>query len=186
MKQTSIQVQLADSIKSFYKGSIIKKVDKDNFLDIHIPSINNSKSTHLFFNTAKGQIKVGFYVRDVEFINKILVKSSGKIESYSQGIRLKDNPSFNSFDEGIKAAKDLLSYIDLTIKKPKLVSQKSPVKKKVISNPKKLKSDPFKDLDDIESSILREKPKGKSQNKINDNWFSRFLYYFSRFLSKNE
>ena len=184
MNVTSIQFQLANSIKSFYECSIIKKVDKDNFLDIHIPSINNSKSTHLFFNTAKGQIKVGFYVRDIEFKNKILVRFSGKIESYSQGIRLKGNPSFNSVDEGIKAAKDLLSYIDSTIKNPKLVSPKCPAKKKLISKPKKLKSDTFNELDNLESTIVKKKSNVTSQDKLNNNLFSRFLYFFNKLFLK--
>jgi hypothetical protein len=56
----SIQCQLAETIKSVYKNAIVKKVDKDNFLDIHIPNVNSSKGTHLFFNTVKGQIKLGF------------------------------------------------------------------------------------------------------------------------------
>ncbi len=90
------------------KDSVIKKIDKDNFLDIHVPSINSSKGTHLFFNTAKRQIKLGFYVRDLDFINKIMLKSSKHIETYSQGLRLNGNPEFETVEQAIGKAKDFL------------------------------------------------------------------------------
>lgn len=184
MNVTSLQFQLADSIKTLYKGSIVKKVDKDNFLDIHIPSVNNSTSTHLFFNTAKGQIKLGFYVRDIEFIDKVLKKSSDKIESYSQGIRLKNNPVFNSVEDGIKAAKNLLNHIDLTIKTPKPKTKKSITKNKVISKPTKLKSDTDPELNSIKTIIVKDEPNIADNRNLNANWFSTLTYFFSKLFSK--
>jgi hypothetical protein len=185
MNLPSIQFQLADSIKTFYKGSIVKKVDKDNYLDIHIPSVNKSKATHLFFNTAKDQIKLGFYVRDIEFINKVLVNSSDKIESNSQGIRLKNNPVFNSVEEGINAAKDLLNYIDLTIQIP--ITKKSIPIKKVIYKPSKLKSVKHSESDDsIKTIIFNDKSKNiTSQHNLKYiNWFYSFLNLFTKLLAR--
>lgn len=184
MTVKSLQFQLAELTKSIHKDSIVKKVDKDNFLDIHIPSINNFKSTHLFFNTAKGQIKLGFYVRDIEFIEKVLKKSSNKIEIYSQGIRLKDNPIFNSVEDGINAAKDLLNYIDLSLKIPKPKTKKSIPKKNVISMPSKLKSDTDTESNSIKTIIVKDELNIVANRNLNINWFSRLLYFFSKLFSK--
>ncbi len=184
MTLKSLQFQLAELSKSIHKDSIVKKVDKDNFLDIHIPSVNNSKATHLFFNTAKGQIKLCFYVRDIEFIDKVLKKSSDKIETYSQGIRLKNNPVFNSVEDGIKAAKNLLNHIDLTIKTPKPKTKKSITKNKVISKSTKLKSDTDTELISIKTIIVKDEPNIAANRNLNTNWFSTITYFFSKLLSK--
>lgn len=184
MAINSIQYQLAESIKTNFKDSVVKKIDKDNFLDIYIPSVNNSKGTHLFFNTAKGQIKLGFYVRDVEFIDKVLAQSSDKIESYSQGIRLKSNPYFNTVEDGVKAAKDLLNYIDLTIRIPKTKSKVSIPKKKVISTPKKLKSDVKSESDNIKKNSSNNNLNTVTQNKSESNWLISLMDFFSNLFSK--
>lgn len=174
MAVNSIQYQLAESIQSVYKNAIVKKVVEDNFLDIHIPSIHNSKGTHLYFNTAKGQIKLGFYVRDIEFIDKVLVKSSDKIEAYSQGLRLIGNPQFNTVEQAITTAKDLLKAIDLTIAIPKSVSKPVKPKKKVSAKPFTVK--PKKEVKKLESkesiseNISAITP---SKNNPKSNWFER-------------
>ena len=90
----TIQQQLAEAIQSVYKNAIVKKVDKDNFLDIHIPEINDKKGTHLFFNTSKSDIKVGFYCRDENFINDVIERGFKTIEEAGNGLRIKDNPKF--------------------------------------------------------------------------------------------
>lgn len=185
MAVNSIQYQLAELTKSIYKDSIVKKVDKDNFLDIHIPSINNSKATHLFFNTAKGQIKLGFYVRDIEFIDKVLVKSSGKIESYSQGIRLKGNPIFNSVEDGINAAKDLLKAIDLSIVIPKNVSKPVKPKKKVSTKPLTVNSKKeVKQLKSKESISGKVTTISPSSNTPKINWFNSLLDFIGKLFKK--
>ncbi len=106
----SIQEQLAQEIKERFPDAQVKKIDKDNFLDIHIPSIHNKKATHLFFNTVKGNIKLGFYCRDDEFLEKI---ASGlkNIEFYSQGIRLAGNPIFNTINDAVSGAVEFLQSI---------------------------------------------------------------------------
>ena len=181
MAVNSIQYQLAESIQSVYKNAIVKKVDKDNFLDIQIPSINSSKGTHLFFNTAKGQIKLGFYVRDIEFIDKVLLKSSKNIESYSQGIRLIGNPQFNAVEPAITAAKDLLKAIDLTIAIPKNVSKP---KKKVSVKPLTVK--PKKEVKQLKSkeSISENESCSLSSDNPKSNWFESLLELIGKLFKK--
>ncbi len=106
----SIQEQLAEEIKERFPDAQVKKIDKDNFLDIHIPSIHNKKATHLFFNTVKGNIKLGFYCRDDDFLGKI-ASDLENIEFYSQGIRLAGNPVFNTINDAVSGAVELLQSI---------------------------------------------------------------------------
>ena len=106
----SIQEQLKTLLIETIKDTIVKKVDKDNFLDIHLPSVHPKKETHLFFNTSKGEIKLGFYCRDKEFIENA-VKKSDEVEEYSQGLRLAGNPSFLDVEIAIKEALRLISAI---------------------------------------------------------------------------
>ena len=142
----TIQETLVEGFQQVYPSSVVKKLDKDNFLDIHIPSLNPAKATHLFFNTPKTGIKIGFYCRDEEFV-KATLKKSKKLESYSQGIRLKDNPVFENAELAIKAAVEMVNLMsgEKTKKevKPKAKSTKKPqanpaTKKapKVVSEPK--------------------------------------------------
>lgn len=125
----TIQEQLVAEISKTYSDAEAKKVDKDNFLDIHIPSINPKRGTHLFFNTGKNEIKIGFYCRDEDFNNDILSRSS-QTEAYAQGIRIKNNPAFTTVEEAISAAIEFLSEL----------------KGEQKTTPKKSKSTGFKDL----------------------------------------
>ena len=104
----SIQDQLLQAIKEIYPLAEAKKINKDNSLDIFIPETNTKRGSHLFFNTSKGEIKVGFYCRDEEFIENVLSNSSN-IEKYSQGIRILNNPLQSNVDE---AASSALSFIN--------------------------------------------------------------------------
>lgn len=98
----SIQQELAQGIKETFSDAEVKKIDVDNFLDIHVPAIHEKRGTHLFFNTAKGGIKFGFYCRDKAFIDTIL-KHSVDIEAYAQGLRLADNPTYHDVKLAVKA-----------------------------------------------------------------------------------
>jgi len=124
----TIQEQLVAEISKTYQDAEAKKVNKDNFLDIHLPSINSKRGTHLFFNTGKDEIKIGFYCRDEDFNNDILSRSS-HTEAYAQGIRIKNNPAFATVDEAISAALNFLSEIKgeekATPSKPKSTSLKA-------------------------------------------------------------
>ncbi|MHA8083022.1 hypothetical protein ACST14_06345 [Aquirufa sp. A-Brett2-15D] len=141
----TLQETLSAGMKRSYSGSIIKKMNKDNFLDIHIPSVNTAKSTHLFFNTPQSGIKIGFYCRDEEFV-KATLKKSKKLESYSQGIRLKGNPVFENADLAIMAAIDFIDLMTveknkkevkpIALNKPKPAVKKAP---KITSKPEIVK-----------------------------------------------
>lgn len=105
---SSVQEQLFEAIKESYSNAEAKKINKDNYLDIYVPEINKKRGTHLFFNTAKDGIKVGFYCRDEDFIENVLSKSEN-IEKYAQGIRILNNPILNDVDDAITNA---LSFIN--------------------------------------------------------------------------
>lgn len=115
-KVKSIQEQLVAKISQAFPDAEAKKVDKDNFLDIHIPSINPKKGTHLFFNTGKNEIKIGFYCRDEDFNNAILSRSNNT-EAYAQGLRIANNPAYASVEDAIAAALDFLSELKGEAKK---------------------------------------------------------------------
>jgi hypothetical protein len=59
---SSIQDKLAEGIQKVFPDAEVKKINKDNYLDIHIPSANPKRGSHLFFNTGKEEIKVGFFL----------------------------------------------------------------------------------------------------------------------------
>ncbi len=88
---SSVQEQLFEAIKEYYPEAEAKKINKDNYLDIHVPEINTKRGTHLFFNTAKDGIKIGFYCRDEAFVDEVMSRSTN-IERYAQGIRILTNP----------------------------------------------------------------------------------------------
>ena len=105
---STIQDQLAEGISLLYADAIIKKVNKDNYLDIHMPILNPAKGTHIFFNTSKNVIKVGFYCRDEDFLAPILAASSA-LEAYSQGIRLAGNTPFDTVEDALDGAAILIN-----------------------------------------------------------------------------
>jgi ankyrin repeat protein len=111
MSNKSIQQDLLTGLNELYKDAVAKKIDKDNFLDIYIPSINPAKGTHLFFNTSKGVIKIGYYVRDEKFIKLVVEKSSTSIEAASNGLRILGQPEFKNVKDALIAAKKFLSAI---------------------------------------------------------------------------
>lgn len=95
---SSVQEQLYEAIKEYYPEAEAKKINKDNYLDIHVPEINTKRGTHLFFNTAKDGIKIGFYCRDEAFVDEVMSRSTN-IERYAQGIRILDNPLQSDVEE---------------------------------------------------------------------------------------
>ena len=107
----TIQEQLFASIKQSFPDAVAKKINKDNFLDIYIPSVSEGKGTHLFFNTVKGAIKIGYYTRDEDFIAQVAGKSSQQIEAASNGLRIAGNPKFEKLEAAVTAALTFLSAI---------------------------------------------------------------------------
>lgn len=107
----TLQDQLFASIKEAYPDAEAKKINKDNFLDIYIPTVSPGRGTHLFFNTVKGAIKVGFYTRDEEFITKVAANSPQYIEAASNGLRIIENPKYEGKEDAVAAALEFLAAI---------------------------------------------------------------------------
>lgn len=106
----STQQQIANFISTAFNDAEIKKLDKDNFLDIHLPFVHPKKGTHLFFNTGRNEIKFGFYCREKDFTEHIS-NINDEVEKYSQGVRLKGNPSYQDAKTAFKAAIHFINII---------------------------------------------------------------------------
>ena len=125
----ALQHEIFNAIKQLYPEADAKKIGEDNHLDIFISRIYPKRGAHLFFNTAKDDIKVGFYCRDEEFVLKVLSNSSN-IESYANGIRILNNPEFSDAITAFAAANffitDILSAINDTEQESKPVKEPLP------------------------------------------------------------
>jgi hypothetical protein len=146
----SLQRNIAKEIQLLYPESIVKKIDHDNFLDIHIPHVNQKNGTHFFFNTSKGKIKIGFYCRDVAFVENA-VRKSNTVEQYSQGIRLVGNPVYTEVNVAINAAVKLIEVLQ---NKP---SAKKVTKKKG-NTPKLATPNDNKPLSKAKKDQIKKKP----------------------------
>lgn len=169
----TLQEILLAGIKKSYPGSIVKKINKDNFLDIHLPSINKANATHLFFNTPKGGIKIGFYCRDEEFVKKSLKKSK-KIESYSQGIRPNGNPVYETADLAIEAALDFVKI--LVGEKEKKSVKKKPKPKVSTTSPKVSISKTL--IKEPDSIPVVKKTEEVNQQEVQLSFWQRLLRFF--------
>lgn len=137
---STIQDQLANGISSQYANAVVKKVNKDNYLDIHLPALNPAKGTHLFFNTSKNTIKVGFYCRDEEFLAPILA-ANPVLEAYSQGIRLAGNTTFDTVEEALEGASTLINAFSAEISHTNLV-------------PEKINSEETEEVEPVDTALL--------------------------------
>jgi len=106
----TLQDKLVRKLQQNFPDAEVKKINKDNYVDIFIPSVYPKRGAHLFFNTAKDEIKIGFYCRDEEFVNSLLGKYT-TLEAHSQGVRLKGNLSYTSVEEAISVTIDFLSKL---------------------------------------------------------------------------
>lgn len=106
----SLQKQIASAFCQLWPDAVVKKIDKDNYIDIHVPSVNSKYGTHLGFNTAKGKIKLCFYCRDADFVAAAMEKSSD-VEKYSQGLRPINNPVFSDIQEAVLASDKFIKNI---------------------------------------------------------------------------
>lgn len=106
----TLQDILLERILGVFSNAQVKKINTDNFLDIHLPDLHEKRGTHLFFNTAKNKIKLGFYCREEEFVASVLDKSE-LVERYAQGLRLTNNPEFEEVDSALAAALQLIDAI---------------------------------------------------------------------------
>jgi len=103
----ALQNDLYVALKQLFPDAEAKKIGKDNFLDIFIASIYPKRGSHLYFNTSKDTIKVGFYCRDEAFVLKVLSNSTN-IESYASGLRILNNPGYTNIATAINAAKEFI------------------------------------------------------------------------------
>jgi uncharacterized protein (TIGR02145 family) len=165
----TIQDQLAERIKTKFPDAEVKKVNKDNFLDIHLPSVHPKRGTHLFFNTSGGSIKAGFYCREEEFTQQVLAKSTN-LEAYSQGVRPKGNPEWKTVDAACTAAFTFVESLSGKGGKEQAAPSKEAQKpKKEKPAPTTSKADELSDFDltefDLEGRAVGRKdaPKASSQ-----------------------
>ena len=107
---TSLQQQLAAAILAVYPDSVVKKIDQDNYLDIHIPSVFPRRGTHLFFNTTRGTIGVGVHCRTEEFVDQVLATAT-TVERWRSGLVPVGNPRFTGAEEAVRTAREILADI---------------------------------------------------------------------------
>lgn len=157
----STQDQLAKKITDLHPDAEVKKINKDNFLDIHIPTANPKRGTHLFFNTSKDSIKIGFYCREEDFLKEVL-KRAKSLERYSQGIRPLGNPEFKSIEEAVSSANSMMNIIaNLPDEAPKEKKKKNKTSKE-----KSLKKESNKSL-----PSQKEEIKAKHNSQTNSNQY---------------
>ena len=107
----TLQQQIVSLFCLTFKNVEVKKVDKDNHLDIHIPALHEKRGTHIFFNTSRQKIKIGFYCRDNEYLVSLLSKYSEQIEVFSQGARPIKNPVFLTAEGAVDAAIEFVNLL---------------------------------------------------------------------------
>ena len=110
MSTPSLQQALADALLQHFPTAEVKKINKDNYVDIHLPWVNSKRGTHLGFNTAGNTIKIVFYCREEEWVQQAVANGGGLLEQYSQGVRLKGHPEFSDVKSAIAAT---LMFIEL-------------------------------------------------------------------------
>lgn len=106
----TLQDNLLERVLGIFPNAEVKKINEDNYLDIYMPDIHEKKGNHLFFNTKKNKIQVGFYCRDEVFIKEVLDRSL-IVERYAKGLRLNNNPEFEDEESAISATIRLIEEI---------------------------------------------------------------------------
>jgi hypothetical protein len=183
----TIQDQLAERIKTKFPDAEVKKVNKDNFLDIHLPGVHPKRGTHLFFNTSGGSIKVGFYCREEEFTKQVLAKSTD-LEAYSQGVRPKGNPEWKTVDAAMAATLAFVESLSGKTKKAQTPpSKEAPKPKKEKPAPTNSKVEELSDFDltefDLEGRAVGRKdaPAAPSQKEKETSEFDLNTFDLSTF-----
>jgi hypothetical protein len=110
MSTSSLQQELADAFLQHFPTAEVKKINKDNYVDIHLPWVHPKRGTHLGFNTAGNVIKIVFYCREEEWVQEAIANGGGLLEQYSQGVRLKGHPEFSEVKSAIAAT---LMFVEL-------------------------------------------------------------------------
>ncbi len=106
MSTQSIQQTIFTKIKEALPDAEVKKIDKDNFLDI-LPFITSNRKDVLFFNTKnESAIKLGFTCSDRVLIDSIITTNTNQYTAFSGG--LKCSKDCNLY-EAIIVALDIIS-----------------------------------------------------------------------------
>jgi len=130
----TLQQQLAGKLLKQFPKATVKKIDKDNYLDIHIPVISEKIGTHFTFTTTRNGIKLSVYSKDDVLCEQFLENSS-ELELANRGVRLKDNPIYDTVKKAIEGALFLIGELIESKKAPAI---KKAVPKQAVPATKKL------------------------------------------------
>ena len=103
------QDALAAGVLRHFPDAVIKKINTDQCLDIHLPSVHRSRGSHLYFHTSRPGLRLGFFVRDSSFVSSILV-ACPDLKVMSNGLRPAGDPRYMDIDEAIAA---VVAFVDL-------------------------------------------------------------------------
>jgi hypothetical protein len=104
------QDRLVVAIRATFPDAVVKHVNKDAHVEIHLPTVHARPDTHLFFKTAKRAIQFGFYVQDADFVAAVLTGARG-IERVAHGLRLAGNPTYQKEEKAVAAALAFLALL---------------------------------------------------------------------------
>ena len=112
MSTQTIQQILFERIKAVLPNAEVKKIDKDNFLDI-LPNVTVNKKDVLFFNTKnESTIKLGLTCSDRTLVEKIIATDTSRYISFSGGLKCNHECTV---DVAINTALDIISKCGTTI-----------------------------------------------------------------------
>lgn len=105
MTSNSIQSIILSKIQEVYPNAAVKKIDKDNFLDI-LPSNIDNKKDCLFLNTKnESAIKIGLTSSNKDIVNKLILTDPNLFVISSTGLKC---TKACSVDEAIAIALDVI------------------------------------------------------------------------------
>ena len=107
---TSLQQRLASGVLASYPDGVVRRIDQDGVLDIFMPSVCLRPSSNLTFKTSRSVIRIFFYCRSAEFVERTLM-SARTVERWHWGLMLIGNPSFSDPEEAIRRAVEMLDDI---------------------------------------------------------------------------
>ena len=105
MSSNSIQSVILSKIQEVYPNAAVKKIDKDNFLDI-LPSNIDNKKDCLFLNTKnESAIKIGLTSSNKDIVNKLILADPNLFVISSTGLKCTKSCSI---DEAIEIALNII------------------------------------------------------------------------------
>jgi hypothetical protein len=110
--RATLQDELAAAFRSHFPDAIVKTINRDNVVYIHIPSVHPMRGSHLFFKTEQDQIQFGFYVRDPRFVAEVLA-STTSVENRGRILRPLGNPIFDTGAAAVEAAQAFVRQLQV-------------------------------------------------------------------------